>query len=161
MRGQFCKHHSHVAVSEAYHWTVKLMMYSVARLRQSSYSSSIELNGRHLADDIFGCISVNEEICILIKISLKFVPKDPIDNNPALVQIMVWRRIATSHYLNQCWPDSLTHLCGTRGIWVLTNICTKMPGNYYSTSIGAEIFLFFWIQYSVPVHCVLYVMRRI
>ena len=22
---------------------------------------------------------------------------------------------ATSHYLNQCWPDSLTHLCGTRG----------------------------------------------
>ena len=25
--------------------------------------------------------------CILIKISLKFVPKGPIDNNPALVQI--------------------------------------------------------------------------
>ena len=22
---------------------------------------------------------------------------------------------ATSHYLNQCWPSSLTHLCGTRG----------------------------------------------
>ena len=28
-----------------------------------------------------------------IKISLKFVPKGPIDNNPALVQIMAWRRI--------------------------------------------------------------------
>ena len=25
---------------------------------------------------------------------------------------------ATSHYLNQCWPDSLTHICGTRGRWV-------------------------------------------
>ena len=24
----------------------------------------------------------------------------------------------TSHYLNQCWPDSLTHVCGTRGRWV-------------------------------------------
>ena len=24
---------------------------------------------------------------------------------------------ATSHYLNQCWPDSLTHICGTRGRW--------------------------------------------
>ena len=22
---------------------------------------------------------------------------------------------ATSHYLHQCWPDSLTHFCGTRG----------------------------------------------
>ena len=31
--------------------------------------------------------------CILIKFSLKFVPKCLIDNNPALVQIMAWRRI--------------------------------------------------------------------
>ena len=28
---------------------------------------------------------VNEKFCILIKILLKFVPKGPIDNNPALV----------------------------------------------------------------------------
>ena len=38
-----------------------------------------------LADDIFRCIFVNEKFCILIEISLKFVPKGPIDNNPALV----------------------------------------------------------------------------
>ena len=25
---------------------------------------------------------------------------------------------ATSHYLHQCWPNSLTHICGTRGRWV-------------------------------------------
>ena len=31
--------------------------------------------------------------CILIKSSLKFVPKGPVDNNPSLVQIMAWRRI--------------------------------------------------------------------
>ena len=24
----------------------------------------------------------------------------------------------TSHYLNQCWPDSLTHICSTRVRWV-------------------------------------------
>ena len=30
---------------------------------------------------------------MLIKISLKFVLKGPIDNNPALVEIMAWRRI--------------------------------------------------------------------
>ena len=38
-----------------------------------------------LADDIFRCIFMNEKYCILIKDSLKFVPKVPIDNNPALV----------------------------------------------------------------------------
>ena len=42
-------------------------------------------NGRHFADNIFKCIFLNENFCISNKISLKFVPKGPIDNNPALV----------------------------------------------------------------------------
>ena len=36
-------------------------------------------------DDIFRCIFAKEKFCILIKISLKFVPKGSIDNTPALV----------------------------------------------------------------------------
>ena len=32
----------------------------------------------------------NENVQILIKISLKFVPKGPINNIPAMVQIMAW-----------------------------------------------------------------------
>ena len=40
-----------------------------------------------LADEIFKCIFLNP-----IQISLKLVPRDPIDNKPALVQVMVWRR---------------------------------------------------------------------
>ena len=32
-----------------------------------------------------GCIFVNEKFYILIKFSLKFVPKGPIDNNPVFV----------------------------------------------------------------------------
>ena len=58
--------------------------FNTVRLRQ---------NGCHFTDDIFRCIFVNEKICILIKISLKFVAKGPIDNNPALVEIMAWRQI--------------------------------------------------------------------
>ena len=42
-------------------------------------------NGRHFANDIFMCIFVNEKLCILITISLNFLPEGPIDNNPALV----------------------------------------------------------------------------
>ena len=47
---------------------------------------------RHFADDIFKWIVFDENCCILIKFSLKYVRKGPIDNNPALVQIMAWRR---------------------------------------------------------------------
>ena len=42
-------------------------------------------NGRHFAKDIFSCIFVNEKIFILIKMSLKFVPKGLIGSNPARV----------------------------------------------------------------------------
>ena len=33
---------------------------------------------------------MNEKFCILITISVKFVPKGPIDNKSALVQVMAW-----------------------------------------------------------------------
>ena len=33
---------------------------------------------------------MNEKFCILIQISLKFVPKGLIDNKTALVQVMAW-----------------------------------------------------------------------
>ena len=49
-------------------------------------------NRHHFPDDIFKCIFYNENLWISIRISLKFVPKVPIDNKPALVQIMAWRQ---------------------------------------------------------------------
>ena len=49
------------------------------------------LPGRHLTDDVFKCIFMNEKFCILIRISLNFVPKGPIDNKPTSVQVMAWR----------------------------------------------------------------------
>ena len=44
------------------------------------------------ADDIFKWISLNKNDSIQIQISLKFVPKSPIDNKSALVQVMAWCR---------------------------------------------------------------------
>ena len=46
----------------------------------------------NLADVIFKCIFLNENDRIPIPISLKFVPRIPIDNTPELVQVMAWRR---------------------------------------------------------------------
>ena len=43
-----------------------------------------------LADNIFNYIFGNENDSIPIQTSLKFVLRSPIDNKPALVQVMAW-----------------------------------------------------------------------
>ena len=72
--------------------TVINIGFSLDHMMVSWHGNAIYINssppgqdGRHFAGDIFRCNFVNEEFCILIKISLKFVPKGPIDKNQALV----------------------------------------------------------------------------
>ena len=75
-------------------------------------------NGRHFADDIFKCILLNENVWIPNKISMKFVPKGPINNIPSLVQIMAWRRPGDKTLSEPMMVSSLTHICITRPQWV-------------------------------------------
>ena len=75
-------------------------------------------NGRHFPDDIFKCIFLNENVWISIKISLKFVPKGSIDNIPALVQIMAWRRPGAKPLSELMMVSLLTYICVTRPQWV-------------------------------------------
>ena len=75
-------------------------------------------NGRHFADDIFKCIFLNKNIWISIQISLKFVPKGPINNIPALVQIMACRRPGDKPLSELMMASLLTHICVTRPQWV-------------------------------------------
>ena len=56
-----------------------------------AWNDNLATNGRHFPDDSFTCIFVNENVWISIKISLMYVPKGPINNTAALVQIMAWR----------------------------------------------------------------------
>ena len=49
-------------------------------------------NARHFPDNNFQRIFLNENVRISIQISLKFVPRGPIDNKPALVRVMACRR---------------------------------------------------------------------
>ena len=75
-------------------------------------------DGRHFADDIFTCNFFNEKCCILIKFSLKYVRKGPIDNNAALVQIMAWRRSGDKPLSETMMISLPTHICVTRPQWV-------------------------------------------
>ena len=73
-------------------------------------------NGGHCPDDILNSIFLTENVLISITISPKFVPEGPINNIPALVQIMAWRRIGDKpHNLNQWW-----HIYASRGLNELT-----------------------------------------
>ena len=86
-----------------------------------SNSSPPGQKGHHFEDYIVKCIFANENVCILIQISLKFVPKATIDNNLALVHIMA--------QLKLCWSSSLMHICDTRGTWVYSSISEWLKFN--------------------------------
>ena len=68
--------------------------------------------GPHFPDDIFKCIFFSE------KISLRFVPNGPINNIPALIQIMALRRPGDKPLSEAMLVSLLTHKCVTCPQWV-------------------------------------------
>ena len=67
----------------------------------------------HFPDDIFKCIFLMK-----IKISLKFVLKGPINNIPALVQIMAWCLSGDNPLSEPMMASLLMHICVTWPQWV-------------------------------------------
>ena len=81
-------------------------------------------NGRHFPDDIFKCIFLNENVWISVRISLKCVPRDPINNIPLLVQTMACRRPGDKPLSEPMLVSLQTHICITRPQWVRTPLCS-------------------------------------
>ena len=77
-------------------------------------------NGCRFPNNIFKQIFMNKNIWISIKFSLKFVPKGPINNIPALVQIMALRRPGGKPLSEPMMVILLMHICVTRPQWVNT-----------------------------------------
>ena len=75
-------------------------------------------NGRHFADNTFKRIFLKKNVRISIKISLKFVPKSPIGNIPALFQLMAWHRPGDKPLSEAMMVSLLTHICVARPQWV-------------------------------------------
>ena len=75
-------------------------------------------NGRHFPHDNFKRIFLNENAWVSINISLKFVAKGPVNNIPALVQIMAWRRPGNKPLSKPVVVSLLTHICVTWPHWV-------------------------------------------
>ena len=94
----------------------------MAQLKISYHVNSLRprRNGRYSADDIFKCIFLRKNVWIPTMISLKFVPKGPINNIPALVQIMACRRRRPGDkpLSEPMMVSLLTHICVTQPQWV-------------------------------------------
>ena len=68
--------------------------------------------------------SVNGGQGISYEIALRWMPQDLTDDKPTMVQVMAWCRQATSHYLSQCWPRSMSPNGITRPQWIKINDCS-------------------------------------
>ena len=99
-------------------------------------------NRRYCTDDIFKCIFENENEWISPRISLKFVPKVWINNIPALVQIMAWRRPGDKPLSKPVSVCLLTHIYVTRPQWVNTSRPEHNGLQYFLYLIETEILYF-------------------
>ena len=116
-------------------------------------------HGRHFPDNIFKYIFLNENACISITISLKFVPKGPINKIPSLVQIMAWRRPGDKPLSEPMMVCLLTHICVTRPQWVKlckpcwTLLTLQVPRN--STNIVHDVIQSKYIQhwFHIGINC--------
>ena len=92
-------------------------------------------NGHHFTNNNCRCIFVKENFCSLIKIAQKFVPKGPVDYNPALIKIMAWRWIGDKPlsepmltWFTETYMRQLKHICATVEVWVwIRNFISHFP----------------------------------
>ena len=71
-----------------------------------------------------------------------WTPQDLTNDKSNLVQVMAWCRQATSHYLSQCWPRSLSPHGITKPQWV----------KIYGPKNGAYCHFFFQIHTYISVN---------
>ena len=91
---------------------VNLLLYSLA-------SGRIQRDFRKL---IFQLILVNDGWSISCEIVLEWMSMDLTDGKLTLVQVLAWCCQATSHYLSQCWPRSLSSYDIIRPQWVKSSL---------------------------------------
>ena len=129
-------------------------------------------NCHHFANDIFKCIFLNENVWLSLKISLKFVPEVRINNIPALIQIMAWRRPGAKPLSEPIMVKVLTHICVIPAQWVKMrfhammtssngnifrvtgHLCGEFTGHRWIPRIKASDAELWWFLWSAPEYTV-------
>ena len=82
------------------------------------YTMRLRQNGYHFAHNTFKRIFLNENVKISFNMSLKFVPKSPVNNILALVHIMAWRQPRDNPLSKQMLVRWQTHIGVTWPQWI-------------------------------------------
>ena len=93
------------------HWYLKSFVICSCPLapgRCGSYFKSI----------IFKLIIQDSSLGNSCEVALRWMPQNLGNEKLTLVQAMAWYHQATSHYLNKCWPRSMSPYGITRPQWV-------------------------------------------
>ena len=129
--------------------TITLIIVRLAMIALSLNTLRPKQNGRHSADDIFKCIFLNENEWIWLKISLKFVPKGPMNNIPALVQIMAWRRPGDKPLSEPMMVSLPMHICITRPQWVNSDPSGPSQTSRRSRTDSQVCYMFLNIKWKI------------
>ena len=85
------------------------------------------------------------DVRISINISLKYVPRGLINNIPALIQIMAWRRPGDKPLSEPMVVILLTHICVTRPQWVHGEVHRRI----YAYNNKALMFKSLWLREDI------------
>ena len=104
----------------------------------------------HFADKILKWIFLNENVWILLKISLKFVPKVRFNNIPALDQIMAWGLPGNKTLSEPMMVWLLTYIYVTQPQWVkythLVWLCSFGHSSEIDYSVASTlVFCYRWV----------------
>ena len=125
------------------------MWHNVAQCIGMLYSLAPRRIQRNFREVIFQLILVIDSWSFSCKIILKLMPMDLTDGKSTLVQVMAWCRQATSHYLSQCWPESLYPYGIIRPQWV-----KPKPRTERSNTVMIYIYIhwFVYLKHTIIFH---------
>ena len=95
---------------------------------------------------------------ISYEIALRWMPQALTDDKSTLVQVMAWCRQATSHYLSQCWPRSMSPNVVIRsqrvkaGTTLMINYI-KLYADLVSSMVIRDHFVYALSQWEWTLHC--------
>ena len=131
-------------------WFGYCLVFPSANMATNNYTNSLA-PGR--CASYFTCKMLSPNICYrfcswgFLMNALKWRPINTFDDKSTLTQVMAWCHQATSHYLSQCWPKSMSTCGFTRIQWVDSMRLGEvylMDCHHFSTKPSEPMMSYYW-----------------
>ena len=121
----YCPHELRLDAGELSRMTMDIQLaYNLSRhqslgpIAQRALTHWALIEFTEILDKWFPAFLVINSWCLSCKIALRWMPHNLANEKSTMVRVMVWCRQATSHYMSQCWPRSISSYVVTMPQWV-------------------------------------------